>query len=103
MGNVIYEVKDLKSGQCAKGTAADLSILVGVEKSRVSKLARENTTYQKRYKFQMLSEENEKQKTKKDLEQEFVEICKIYAELKEGKRKIQRVADGKLYAVRKDV
>ncbi len=100
MGNMIYEVKDLKSGQCAKGTAAALSMLIGVEKSRVNKLARENTTYQKRYKFQMLLEENEKQKTKKDLKKEFVEICKIYAELKEGKRKIQKAANGKWYAVR---
>lgn len=54
--------------------------------------------YKKRYQFRMLSEEV-KQKSK-EIEQQWVEVCQIYHEVKAGKRDIQRAADGKLYAVR---
>lgn len=40
LGYMIYEVKDLQNGQCAEGTAADLSILTGVKKSMINNLAR---------------------------------------------------------------
>lgn len=98
MGYMIYEVKDLKNGQCTKGTAAGLSVLTGVKKSMINNLARKNVVYKKRYQFRMLSEEV-KQKSK-DIEQQWVEVCQIYHEVKTGKRDIQRAADGKLYAVR---
>lgn len=42
---ILYEVIDSESGQCAKGTAADLSELIGVKKSRISYLAKENGIY----------------------------------------------------------
>lgn len=86
-----YEVTYLKNGKCAKGTAAALSLMTGVAESKIIRFAKANAIYQERYLFRSLS-----QKTKKELMQEFVEVCKIYAELKEGKRKIQKAADGKL-------
>lgn len=98
LGYMIYEVKDLQNGQCAEGTAADLSILAGVKKSMINNLARKNVVYKKRYQFWMLSEEV-KQKSK-DIEQQWGEVCQIYYEVKVGKRDIRRAVDGKLYAVR---
>ena len=76
-----------------------LIMITGVRKSRIHQLAQENATYQERCKFRSLSKE-EKQKTKKELVQEFVEICQIYAKVREGKRRIQRAVDGKWYAVK---
>ena len=73
-------------------------MMTGVVESEAIRFAKANAIYQGQYLFRSLL-----QKTKKELMQEFVEICKIYAELKEGKRKIQKAADGKWYAVRKDV
>lgn len=98
MGYMTYEVKDLKNGKLTEGTVAALSILTGVKKSMINNLARKNVVYKKRYQFRMLSEEV-KQKSK-DIEQQWVEVCQIYYEVKVGKRDIQRAADGKLYAVR---
>lgn len=98
--SMIYEVTDLESNQCAKGTSAALSVLTGVNQSLISKLACENKTYKKRYKFQILEQEEVKKKSLFGLEEQYKEICEIFAEVKVGKRRIQKAADGKRYAVK---
>lgn len=100
MGYMIYEVIDLQNGQCTEGTAAVLSRLTGASKSIINSLARENKTYKKRFKFRMLPEEVKRKRKLKNIEEQWIEVCQIYHELKAGKRNIQKAADGKLYAVR---
>lgn len=101
LGYILYEVVDLESGQRVKGTAAALSGLTGVREYRISRLARENRTYQGRYQFRKLQEEKTKGKTKRQLlYQQWDEVHRIYLELIAGRRCIQKAADGKRYAVR---
>lgn len=102
---VLYELKDLKSGQYARGTAGVLSKLLGIKKDRISYFARENIDYEARYRIRKLQkEEIEKEKMKKIKKDIFCkqwdEICQIYNELRTGKRNIKRAADGKLYAIK---
>ncbi len=48
----------------------------------------------------MLPEEVKRKRKLKNIEEQWIEVCQIYHELKAGKRNIQKAADGKLYAVR---
>lgn len=105
MKYIEYECTDQKSGQCAKGTAAALSELVGVRTYEISRFARENHVYQGRYSFRKLQKEGTRKGTKKRtkwecLWQQWDTMHQIYLELKVGKRCIQKAADGRRYAVK---
>ncbi len=101
---MIYEVTDLQNGKRTEGTIAVLSRLTGASKSMINKLARENKTYKKRFKFRLLPEEVKRKNELKSMKgkwiEQWTEVCQIYSELKAGKRNIRRAADGKLYAMK---
>ena len=98
---MVYELIDEKSGQHAKGTAVDLSKLTGVSMEQICCLAREGGVYKKRYRVQKLQEEVANTiNTATKLCQKWDEIHQIALDLKEGKRRIQKAADGKWYAVK---
>ena len=101
---MIYEVTDLQNGKRTEGTIAVLSMLTGASKSMINKLARENKTYKKRFKFRLLPEEVKRKNELKSMKgkwiEQWTEVCQIYSELKAGKRNIRRAADGKLYAMK---
>lgn len=101
---MIYEVTDLQNGKRTEGTIAVLSRLTGASKFMINKLARENKTYKKRFKFRLLPEEVKRKNELKSMKgkwiEQWTEVCQIYSELKAGKRNIRRAADGKLYAMK---
>lgn len=101
---MIYEVTDLQNGKRTEGTIAVLSRLTGASKSMINKLARENKTYKKRFKFRLLPEEVKRKNELKSMKgkwiEQWTEVCQIYSELKAGKRNIRRAADGKLYSIK---
>ncbi len=101
MKHMVYELIDEKSGQHAKGTAADLSKLTGVPMEQICCLAREGGVYKKRYRVQKWQEKVANTiNTAPKLCQKWDEIHQIALDLKEGRRRIQKAADGKWYAVK---
>ncbi len=95
-----YKIIDLESKQCIKeGTIADLSRMMGITESTFRYYVNAKTAYKKRYQFERLEEEKKELKNTGLLKQ-WEELHQISLDVKEGRRRIQRAADGKRYAVK---
>ena len=97
---IFYELTDLENGQCVKGSAAALSSLTGVRKYTIRHLAKEQDSYQGRYSFRKLLEEEVEEMKQQSVWKQWDEIHQIYSELIAGERCIRKAADGKQYAVK---